>query len=65
MPYFKLVLLLGFKILGFITLHAILDFKILGVIGRLKGLSFPPNLSCPDSFLPPKPPPEKSNNKKS
>lgn len=33
------------------------DFKILGTIGRLNGLSFPPNLNCPDSFLPPKPPP--------
>ena len=26
-------------------------------IGLLKGLSLPPNLSCPDSFLPPNPPP--------
>lgn len=34
-------------------------FKILGTIGRLNGLSFPPNLSWPDSFLPPKPPPKK------
>jgi len=34
-------------------------FKILGTIGRLNGLSFPPNLNCPDSFLPPKPPPKK------
>lgn len=33
-------------------------FKTLGTIGRLNGLSLPPNLNCPDSFLPPKPPPK-------
>jgi len=33
--------------------------KTLGTIGRLNGLSFPPNLNCPDSFRPPKPPPRK------
>lgn len=44
-----------------VTVQAIylFGFKILGTIGRLNGLSFPPNLNCPDSFLPPKPPPEK------
>ena len=35
------------------------EFLNISHIGLKKGRSLPPNLSCPDSFLPPNPPPAK------